>query len=130
MCLTHYKRGCLPPPLSPAFLLSLCPLVLLTCPLCIPPTHISLFMCSWLPLLIYSVSAFLCLYYPLHSPQHTLNKLYAILYLRGKGCLGMGPLRHSLPPYLITHPLNISPISLSFYKHINPNVIPNIKWQI
>jgi hypothetical protein len=30
----------------------------------------------------------------------------------------MGPLRHTLPPYLTTPPQNISPISLSFYKHI------------
>jgi hypothetical protein len=36
-------------------------------------------MCSWLasiPLL--SFSAILCLYYPLNSPSHALNKLYSI----------------------------------------------------
>ena len=28
------------------------------------------------------LSAFLCLYYPLNSPLHALNKLYSILYLK------------------------------------------------
>jgi hypothetical protein len=75
VCLTQYKRSCLSPALS--LLLSLHPLV---------PFPLSLFPPSsrahGQPLLFYSLflSAFLCLYYPLNSPPHALNKLYSILY--------------------------------------------------
>jgi hypothetical protein len=111
--LTHYKRGCLPPPpsLTPASLLWLsCPLDphLSSFPSCAPPPRV-----HGRPLLLYSplLSAFLCLYYPLNSPPHALNKHYSMLYLscgwslRRKGWdLGMGPLRHPLPLYLTTSP--------------------------
>ena len=42
------------------------------------------------PLLLYSLplSAFLCLYYPLNSPPHALNKLYSILYHQVAGLSG------------------------------------------
>ena len=91
-----------------------------------PPVH------GWPLFLYFSISlfslyAFLCLYYPLHCPPHALNKLYSILYhnwsLRGKGCLAldMDPLRHPLPPYFTIPPENISPFSLSFYEHITHN---------
>jgi hypothetical protein len=78
--LAHYKRGCLTPPPS----LTLLPLLSLSfapcspsIPILFPPprTH----GCS---LLLYSLplSSFLCLYYPLNSPPHALNKLYTTLY--------------------------------------------------
>jgi hypothetical protein len=77
--LAHHKRGCLPPPLL-LLLLSL-PSWLFTPPLSpllsplSPCGHgWSLLLCS-LPL-----SAFLCLFYPLNSSPHALNKLYFILY--------------------------------------------------
>ena len=72
--LTHYKRGCLPPPRS----LASCPLA---SPLSPFPSPLSPHG-HGLPLLLYSLplSAFLCLYYPLNSLPHALNKLYSILY--------------------------------------------------
>jgi hypothetical protein len=51
----------------------------------------------------------LCLYYPLNSFSHALNKPYSILNhgvacsLRGKGCLGMGLLGHP-SPHTSPHP--------------------------
>ena len=92
MLLPHYKRGCLPPPLS---LLLSCSLALFPSP-SLPYSLSSLSMASTSLL-----SPSLCLYYPVDSPPHALNKLWS---LRGKGCLGMGPLRHPLPPYLTTPP--------------------------
>ena len=71
VCLTWYKRGCLP-------LLSL----LLFCPsLPIPLLLLSSHAHGQL-LLLYSLplSAFLCLYYPLNSLPHALNQLSSILY--------------------------------------------------
>ena len=76
----YYKRDCLPPPLSLSllFLLPTCfSLALLDSSF--SPSLPPLSMCSWpwptstsLPLL----SAFLCLYYPLNSSPHALNKLF------------------------------------------------------
>jgi hypothetical protein len=85
LCLTRYKRGCLPPLYS--FLLSCFPSVFLPPPLLSPflSPSLSSHAHGW-PLLLYSstsllfLSAFLCLYYPLNSPPHALNKLYSILY--------------------------------------------------
>jgi hypothetical protein len=85
--LTHYKRGCLPPPLSLWLLLLSCPLGLF--PFLYLP---SLSTCSGhgRPLLFYSfpLSEILCLYYPPNSPPHPLNKLYSILYHPVAGALG------------------------------------------
>ena len=61
------------------------------------------------PPLLYSLllSAFLCLYYSLNSPPHALSRLFYTVpscgwSLRGKGCLGMVPLRYPLLPQPIT----------------------------
>ena len=72
-------------------------------------------------LFLYSLplSAFLCFYYPLNSPPHTLNKLYSLLY-----CLQ----RHPLPPYLTTLPQNITHSSLSSYKHIRHDSKVESEW--
>jgi hypothetical protein len=79
-CLIHYKRGCLAPPL----LLLLCPLAPYQLSKFLSPLPIHVLMAS----LYSSLSAFLCLYYPLNSPPHALNKLYTIppcgLSLRGE----------------------------------------------
>ena len=77
------------------------------------------------PLLLYSLllSAFLCLYNPLSSPPHALNKLYSILYLCVAGSSEEGgALAWALPgtpfPHASLHPhgayINIP---LSFYDH-------------
>ena len=102
--LTLYKRGCSPPPLSLA--LAFLPLF---CPLVPSPLSLQVLMAS---LYFSTLSAFLCLYYPLDSLPHVLNKLYSILYtwlsLRGT-CFSIGSPRHPLPPYLDIMPPNISP---------------------
>jgi hypothetical protein len=73
--LTHSKKGCLPPPRSLALLSSCFHSV------SSPLSPLSLFLSAHgRPLLLYSLSAFLCLYYPLNSPSHALNKPYSILY--------------------------------------------------
>ena len=83
VCLTHYKRGCLPPPLSLAlahFSFSLPSL---------SPFLSPLSMCSWptsTPLR--SLSLFLTLCLSLNSPCHALNKLYSILYCHVAGTSG------------------------------------------
>jgi hypothetical protein len=77
-------------------------------------------------LLSLSLSAFLCFYYPLNAAPHALNKLCSKLFyicgwsLRRKRCFSMGPTEAPLPPHLTTYPPNILLLSLSFYKHINP----------
>jgi hypothetical protein len=69
VCLTHYKRGCLPPPVSLALAFS-------------PHSLYPPFTCSWLAStsLFLPLSPLLCLYYLLNFPRHALNKLYSILY--------------------------------------------------
>ena len=125
--LTHYKRGCLPPPPSLDLLLSSFSLPFLGSSLPPSPISFSLSPCvHGQPLLLYSLplSAFLCLYYPLNSPPHALNKLYSILYCHvagpsgGKTCLDMGLLRHLPSSYLITPPHRTYPPPLSSYKDI------------
>ena len=74
--LVYYKTGCLPPPLTLLLLLS-CLLAPCSPSLPIPFPHLSTW--SW-PASTSLLSPFLCLYYPLNSPPHTLNKLYSILY--------------------------------------------------
>jgi len=110
--LTHYKRGCLSPPLSRSSLLALTlsPFPSFLCPC----AHGG-------PLLLYSLSlslsAFPCLYYPLDSPPQALNKLYSILYPEATPS--------PIPGYTsIEH----TSLSLSFYKHINlsTNLVVNI----
>jgi hypothetical protein len=99
--LTHYKRACLPPPLS-LFLSCFClpTPALSSCPS--PPPHHMLMAGLYSSTVLLSFSAFLCFYYPLNFPPQTLSKLYFILYHcvagpSGKGCLSMGPPRHPLP---------------------------------
>jgi len=106
-----------------------CPLLSLALFLLLPlltfslPIPFSFSLCSWLflysstPLVLYSsitsLSAFLCLYYPLKSPPHALNKLYSILYLPEAGPSGKGMAKHG--PTEIPH----SPTPYSTYsKHI------------
>ena len=60
-------------------------------------------------LLLSLLSAFLCLYYPLNSPPHALNKLYSILY----HCV-LVPQKEEMPQH---GPAEISPSS-------TPNHIP------
>jgi hypothetical protein len=114
VCLAHYKRGCLSPPLV---FVSLLPLALLSPPLSLPP------LCGhgW-PLLLYSLplSAFPCLYYSLNSPPHALNKLYSMLY-----CVaGPSGWRDSLEwaqrgtPFPHTSPHPIDHILISLYLFI------------
>jgi hypothetical protein len=100
VCLTHYKRGCLPPPLWLVPLLFL--LQLSSHPP--PPT------CSWLASTsLFSHSTCLCLYYPLDSLPHALNKLYSILCCPvagpsgGKDTSAWAHQGTPLPPYLTTH---------------------------
>jgi len=116
VCLTQYKRFCLP---LLTLLLSYSPSLPLLSPfssLLSPPVRPAL-----TPLLLFSLSlslSLLCLYSP-NSPPHALNKLYSILYpsfgwyLRGKGCLSLGPQRYNLPPQHATPLPNISLASLS-----------------
>ena len=73
---------------------------------------------SW-PLHSLPLSAFLCFHYLPKLPSHALNKLYSILCRcvagpLGKGCLGMGPLRHPYPHTTVYH---ILLASFSFYDH-------------
>jgi hypothetical protein len=97
------KRGCLPPPLSLAFLLLLCSLVSLPLSPHFPSllslsTAHNLYSSPLLPLLpslppslppslLPSFSAFLCLDYPLNSSPHAQNKFYSILYCLVAGLL-------------------------------------------
>ena len=124
LCLIHSKRGCLPPPLSSSSSSCSClPLCPLTPSLPCPPLRLHLLMAGLYSSYLLSLSAFLCLYYPLNSPPHALNRLFYTVplcdwFLRGKACLSMSPQRQLLPPYLTTPPQNISLLSLSFYKHI------------
>jgi len=109
VCLTHYKRGCSPPPTLSCSLTFLLPLysVLFFLPSFFPfPCPFS--TCSWsasTPLLSPfppPLSAFLCLYYLLISPPHALNKLYSILYHHVAGHLGEGMPQYGpveVPPY-------------------------------
>ena len=96
--LAHHKTGCLAPPLSLLFSSSLAFLVSFSSPIS-PCGH------GWPLLLSFLLSAFLCLYYSLNSPPHALDKLYSYTIpscgwsLWGKKCLGMGSLRHPLPPH-------------------------------
>jgi hypothetical protein len=133
VCLTHYKWGCLPPPLS-LILTFLLPLCSLPIPFSTPS------MSSWPTPLFPPLSSpplpspfppplppfpppFLCLFYPHNSPSHALNKLilyYTILWVvwlvpQGKGMPPHGPVEHPLPPHLTTHPPDISSLSLSFH---------------
>jgi hypothetical protein len=84
VCLTHYKRGCPSPPLSCLLVLALS-----SCPF---PLSLHVLMAASTPLL----SAFLCLYYPLNSPPHTLNKLTLSLSLS----LSIHPSSHT---YIYAH---------------------------
>jgi hypothetical protein len=98
--LSHYKRVCLPPPFSLALPLSSCPVLPSLSILPTPST------CSWPASTLLSspcpLSAFLCLYDPLNSLPHELNKLYSILYLvpQGEGMPQHGPTEAHLPPPL------------------------------
>ena len=100
VCLTHCKRGSL------ALLLSFWPSCSVLSPL-FPffPFPSPLSSCSHGQLLLlYSLSAFLCLYYPLNSPPHSLNKMSETIpwyswSLMGKGCLSMGLQRNPLSPH-------------------------------
>ena len=88
-CLSSEPHGCLATARYARLTIkgAVCPLCsLLLLPSCycsvlspLPP----LSTCSWpvsTSLFLCSVSAFLCLYYPLSSPPHVPNKLYSILY--------------------------------------------------
>ena len=96
VCLTHCKRGCLPPPFS---LLLSCSLTLFTLfPLHPFPSPLSPCDHGWSLLLFYSSTLSLLFSYllfsspppplcfSLNSPPHTLNWLYYTLY-----CLVAGP---------------------------------------
>ena len=70
-----------------------------------------------------SFAPFLCLYYPIKSPPHVLNKLFYTIpshgwSLRGERCLSMGLLRYHLPDTSPHIHQNIFPLSLSSYKNI------------
>jgi hypothetical protein len=117
VCLTHYKRGCL----------TSCSC---SCSVFLPLPHLSphqlLFTCSWpasISLLLFS-SLSLCLYYPLNSPLHALNKLYSILYHHVPQAEGwtQGGTLFPTPHHTSTKHI---PLSLSFYKHIStmPSVV-------
>jgi hypothetical protein len=79
MCLTHYKRGCLPPPLSLLFLLFLLDPALPS-PDFSPPLSI-------LVAGLYSLSLSLSLLLS-QLPSHAPNKLYSILYFCVANSLG------------------------------------------
>jgi hypothetical protein len=82
--LTHYKRGCFPPPpLLPSYSYSVL-LPVLPSPFPSP----SLSTCSWLACTPLPPPPPFWLYYPLNIPLHALNKLYSILYLHEAGPLG------------------------------------------
>jgi hypothetical protein len=118
--LTHYKRGCLPPPCSLYDLLTSC--LLLSClSLLLPCSPHSLtlsfyFVIAGLYLFTLSLSLPFFSSTTLLTPLPTIwiNSIlyYSILWLfpggggggREKGCLGMDPLRHFFPPYLTTAP--------------------------
>ena len=118
--LTHYKRGCLPPPPSLDLLLSSFSLPFLGSSL--PPSPLSFPLSPRVhgqPLLLYSLplSAFLCLYYPLNSPPYAPNKLYSILYRpvadpSEEAIPWHGPVETS--PFLIPHHTPIEHTSFLF----------------
>jgi hypothetical protein len=129
MCLTHYKRGCLPPLLSLALLSScsrsvLSPLTpslhipwLASTPLPSPSLYPPLPFLSFSPLsLPPSVSIILLTSFP-----HALNKVYFILYCPVAGPSGgmdisaMGSQRHPLPPHLTEPPPRHIPSLLIFF---------------
>jgi hypothetical protein len=119
--LAHYKRGYLPPPFSLASLTLI--LLLPTCPplsIPFPPLHRVMASLYFSPLSFsLPFSASTTLLTPL--PCHALNKPYSMIYhcgwfLRGKGCLGMGPPRHPLPLHTLEHIL----ITLSLFMITTP----------
>ena len=122
VCLTHYKRGCLPPPpsCSLASLLSLCPLS----PSPSLPIHPTTTTCHGSSLFSSTLSlCFSLSLLPLNSPPHALNKLFytilSVVWLCGSGgkdTSAWASRGTPLPPHLTTPPPNIFLPSLSFYK--------------
>ena len=110
--LTHYKRGCLPPPLSLVLLISCFSLALVLPFLSIPfPSHFSL--CVSLSVCL-SVSLSLSLSLPF-SASTALNKLYSILHhpVAGPSC---GPAK--VPSCPIPHHTSIEHIPSSLHLFI------------
>ena len=117
VCLTLYRRGCLPPPLPLAPALS--PSSCFPLPISLPPSPC---VRGWPLLSTYSLSlslslsAFLCLF-SLNSPPHALNKLYSCGWsLGGRDASAWPPQSHPLSLHLTAHPPSTFLISLSFYK--------------
>jgi hypothetical protein len=115
--LTHYKRGCFPPPLTLLFFLLLLPSCSFSVPSPLPPPSPH---AHGQPLLLYSLpfSASTSLL----APFHALNKLYSVPSCANPSggrdasawaCRGT-PLSHTSP-----HITQIYPSLFIFYKHIS-----------